>query len=72
MTYALGFSSQRSGGNVAETTVSNARQAVEAIRGLEASYETLRYIKLSSGHEIGVRELERHADRESSLLVTEI
>ena len=64
MTYIIGFSPKRVGGKVAETTCPNAKEALEAVHGLQASDETIRFIRAPWGGEIGVRELQMYAEQE--------
>ena len=45
MPYTIGYSPRRVGGKVSETTLPDARQALKTLHDLQASDETIRYIK---------------------------
>lgn len=65
MPYIVGYSQYRNRGPISEATCATATEALRAVHGLQASDETIRYIKAPYGGEIGIGELERDAELQS-------
>jgi hypothetical protein len=65
MAYVVGYSMRRNDRKISEATYQDARAALEGVFRLEASDETIRYIKAPWGGEIGKGELKMYAEEEA-------
>jgi hypothetical protein len=71
MTYTIGFS-PKSKGEISKATMPDAKTALKEVLGLQASDETIRFIRAPWGGEIGVEELRMHAEQEIKRCPTSI